>query len=141
MNLRVATELGADDSTTLSEGLTAFNKKAIGYDDYKPLYVTVRDDADTLCGGLTGETYWGWLYVDILWVREDCRATGLGSQLLAAAEDEARQRGCGSVYLDTFSFQALPFYQKHGYTVFGQLPGFPESQTRYFLTKTLRENT
>lgn len=137
MNLRLATELSADDSAALSEGLTAFNKKAIGYDDYQPLYVTVRDDTDTLCGGLTGETYWGWLYVDILWVREDCRAAGLGSQLLAAAEDEARARGCGSVYLDTFSFQALPFYQKHGYTVFGQLPGFPESQTRYFLTKVL----
>lgn len=137
MTLDITTALSPADSEALGQGLTAFNKKAIGYDDYQPLFVTVRDPDGTLQGGLTAETYWGWLYIDILWVREENRAQGLGSQLLHAAEAQAQTRGCRSVYLDTFSFQALPFYQKHGYTIFGQLPGFPADQTRYFLTKAL----
>ena len=137
MNLTVDTVLSAEDSEALGQGLTAFNKKAIGYDDYQPLFVTLREEDGALLGGLTAETYWGWLYIDILWVSEKKRDQGLGSQLLRAAEAEACKRGCRNVYLDTFSFQALPFYQKHGYTVFGSLPGFPADQTRYFLTKAL----
>ena len=39
--------------------------------------------------------------------------------------------------MDTFSFQARPFYEKLGYRVFGQLPDYPRGQTRYFLAKAL----
>ena len=58
MNLTVDTVLSAEDSKALGQGLTAFNKK--------------------LLGGLTAETYWGWLYIDILWVSEKKRDQGLG---------------------------------------------------------------
>ena len=35
------------------------------------------------------------------------------------------------------SFQALGFYQKRGYTVAGQLDGYPPGHTKYFLRKEL----
>jgi len=56
------------------------------------------------------------------------------------AEEEARRRGCHSVHLDTLSFQALPFYQKHGYAVFGALENHPVGHTRYFLKKKLDQS-
>ena len=65
------------------------------------------------------------------------RGQGVGSQLLAMAEQEAVARGCHSAYLDTFSFQALPFYQKQGYEVFGTLDNYPGEHKRYFLRKQL----
>ena len=54
---------------------------------------------------------------------------------MRAAEQEARDRGCSHAHCDTYDFQALPFYQKLGYQVFGQLEDYPAGHTRYFLQK------
>lgn len=53
------------------------------------------------------------------------------------AEDEARKRGAKHAYLDTFSFQALDFYRKYGYEIFGELQDFPVGHQRYYLVKQL----
>ena len=90
-----------------------------------------------MVGGLRGNTGWEWLYVDTLAVAEHLRGQDWGTRLLAAAEQEAVRRGCHSAYLDTFDFQALPFYQKQGYAIFGTLAHFPGEHTRYFLQKAL----
>jgi GNAT superfamily N-acetyltransferase len=84
-----------------------------------------------------GEIYWGWFYLDLLWVKDELRGRGYGHRLLTLAEQEARQRGAKNVYLDTFSFQAPNFYKQHGYQVFGELEDFPPGHQRYFLTKQL----
>jgi hypothetical protein len=34
-------------------------------------------------------------------------------------------------------YQALDFYRKYGYTIFGQLDGLPPGHARYYLRKTL----
>ena len=86
---------------------------------------------------MLGEVYWGWFYVDLLWVKEELRGQGYGHRLLTRAEDEARQRGAKNGYLDTFSFQSPNFYKQHGYQVFGELADFPSGQQRYFMTKQL----
>jgi hypothetical protein len=39
------------------------------------------------------------------------------------AEVHARERGCHSAWLDTFSFQARGFYEKLGYDEFGTTTG------------------
>ena len=70
-------------------------------------------------------------------VRDGWRGQGLGTRLLAAAEAAARGRGCHDVWLDTFSFQALPFYEQHGYVVFGTLENYPTGHERYFVRKSL----
>jgi GNAT superfamily N-acetyltransferase len=65
------------------------------------------------------------------------RNLGVGSRLLADAEQEARRRGCHAVHLMTGSFNALPFYQKRGYTIFGELSDMPMGNTQYFMQKKL----
>ena len=86
---------------------------------------------------MIGATYWDWLHIDLMWIREDLRGCGYGGSLLMAAEDEARRRGAKNAYLDTFSFQAPDFYKRSGYRVFGELRDFPAGYQRYFLTKRL----
>jgi hypothetical protein len=49
-----------------------------------------------------------------------------------AAEAYARERGCRHVQLSTFSFQARPFYEKHGYEVFATLENCPVGHCDYF---------
>ncbi len=117
--------------------LRAFNRRAVGSLEFAPLWLVSRDEAGALCGGLVGEVYLGWLFVDSLWVADHARGGGIGSSLLRQAEARALEMGAHSVYLDTFQWQAEPFYARHGYEVFGRLENFPIGSARMFMRKTL----
>lgn len=135
-------ELTSDPSPETTElilqRLIEFNRHYTGASDFEKLSVFLRDPEDQIMGGLVGSTYYQWLQIDLLWIHESCRGEHYGSTLLTTAEQEAIKRGCHSAYLDTFSFQAPQFYQKHGYAIYGELPDFPTGQTRFFLKKALR---
>ena len=75
---------------------------------------------------------------NIVEVDERARGQGIGTQLLTAAEDLARSRGCIGASLDTFEYQARPFYEKLGYKLFGTLDGFPPGSRQFYLSKPLR---
>ena len=102
----------------------------------RPLTLALRHDG-AFIGGLTGQTFMGWLAVDGLWVAADHRGLGHASSLLARAEQEARARGATDCVLDTFSFQAPDFYRKLGYREFARLDGFPAGHCRHYMTKSL----
>lgn len=121
----------------IGKGLTSFNEADVGPADRRPLAVLAHDGEQFLIAGISGYTAWGWLYVQWLWVAEGNRGQNLAGRMLAAAETEARQRGCHGAYIDTFNPHALHVYQKAGYTVFGTLPNFPPGRTRSFLSKDL----
>ena len=111
-HLSLEEQPSSEDIRTVQEGLYAFNRRYVPDDDHRPLTLFLRGPDHTLVGGLLGATYWGWLRLSILWLHEDVRGQGHGSQLLAAAEQEARRRGCHAIHLDTLSFQALPFWSE-----------------------------
>jgi GNAT superfamily N-acetyltransferase len=129
----------AEELNVVYDGLLAHNRAQVGDPGFAPLTILLRDARDAVAGGLIGETYWGWLFVNVLWVREDARGRGHGSRLLRAAEAEAVERGCHAVWLDTFDFQARPFYERQGYEVFGVLEDCPMGHSRYYLKKVLRK--
>ena len=121
----------------IREALDRFNWERVGADCHTPLNIAEYDEHGNLIGGILGGTYWGWLYVDILWVQEDHRRQGIGSALLRKAEQEALNRGCHHVHVDTMSWQAPAFYQKHGYEILGILPDIPTGNQKYLLMKAL----
>jgi hypothetical protein len=55
-------------------------------------------------------------------------------------EAEAIRRGCHGAFLDTFSYQARPFYEKLGYEVFGTLEDYPPGHQRFYMRKRLGES-
>lgn len=118
-------------------GINAYNAQQAGDDAGQNLCFVLRDADDTIVGSVIGATYWDWLYINLIWIKEAFRGLGYGQQLMAAAEEEARQRGAKHAYLDTFSFQAPDFYKKLGYEIFGELADFPVGHQRYFLKKQL----
>ena len=122
----------------IRESLNHFNNERVGEDGHTPLNIVEYDANGNIIGGILGGTYWGWMYVDILWVHENHRYKGIGSKLLLEAEKEAVHRGCHHVHLDTMSWQAPEFYQKHGYEVIGILPDIPNGNQKYLLMKALR---
>jgi GNAT superfamily N-acetyltransferase len=132
--LEVTDAPAVGDVEALLHGLIAFNEPFIGRADFRQLAVLARHDR-ALVGGLVGETGRGFLFVDLLWLAEPWRGGGLGSRLLRAAEAEAEARGCHSAWLDTYDFQARPFYERHGFRLFGELDGFPNGHRRFYLVK------
>ena len=122
---------------SIVDGLLEYNAQH-GYGElWRDLSLVLRDARGGVIGGLIGETNKGWLFVKALWVDEAHRREGFGGQLLAAAESAARERGCIGVYLDTYSYQARPFYEKAGYAVFGELPDHPPGGAKYYLAKRI----
>jgi GNAT superfamily N-acetyltransferase len=130
----IENDLPAADRRQLIRELVAFNDRHAASENDRDLIVVLRAEG-LLIGGLIGVTYWNWLFVKQLWVSEAFRSQGHGRGLMLAAEREAAGRGCEHAHLDTFDFQALPFYRTLGYAVFGQLEDFPAGHTRYFLQK------
>jgi GNAT superfamily N-acetyltransferase len=116
--------------------LVRYNEALAGPGVYRPLVLALRDEAGEVMGGLWGSTGYGWLYTQMLLVPESLRGQGVGQQLMQQAEDEARRRGCHHAWLDT-QFGARGFYEKLGYTAFGQLPDYPPGFARSFLSKAL----
>lgn len=121
----------------IGQGVHGFNLEKAGDTGFERLCFVLQSPDDTIAGGIIGEINWGWLYVDLLWVKDELRGLGHGHRLLTSLEEEGRQRGATNAYLDTFSFQAPGFYEKHGYRVFGELPDFPPGHQRYYMTKQL----
>jgi GNAT superfamily N-acetyltransferase len=95
-------------------------------------------DGDRLTGGLVGEAWGRWLHIRLLWVDEESRGTGLGSRLLATAEENARDlHGCVGSRVETFDFQAPGFYSKLGYTLVGEVEDYPPGCTEHLFVKRL----
>jgi GNAT superfamily N-acetyltransferase len=121
----------------LGKKLMDFNEVRSGRSlDYRSLTIFVtHPETDELLGGLWGGTIYSYLHIELLYLPEDLRGTGLGRQLMAQAEQEAIHRGCRGVWLDTFSFQARSFYERLGYTIFGAFEDYPPGHSRFFLRK------
>jgi GNAT superfamily N-acetyltransferase len=136
-SLVVIDEPTIDDAKVVEAGLLAYNVEQARPYDRRPLAVFLRDAGGGTVGGVTGYTNWGWLYLDIFWLPDELRASGWGSRILAAAEEEARRRGCHFSRLFTYTFQAPGFYEKHGYTVFGELKDYPPGHSQIWMRKSL----
>lgn len=121
----------------IREALTRFNRENVCDDEHTPINIVEYDDDGTIIGGIIGGSYWGWMYIDILWVDEEHRGKGIGSKLLREAERKGLTRGCHHVHLDTMSWQAPEFYRKQGYEVIGTLPNIPSGNQKYLLIKAL----
>ncbi len=126
------------DLRTIEQGLIAHAlESGIEARNHRPLAIVLRHAERGTVGGLVGTTVWGWLQVEQLWIDDAFRRRGLGGKLLLLAETEATRRGCHHARLDTFDFQALGFYEKRGYEVFGRLNDFPTGHVRFFVAKRL----
>ncbi|MBT6148817.1 MAG: GNAT family N-acetyltransferase [Gemmatimonadetes bacterium] len=133
--IEVGTEVSSTDRQILTDGLSAFNRLHVPSDDHSPLCVFARSENGETIGGLLGETFWRWLHIELLWISEDHRGQGLGTQLLMAAEDEAIDRDCTGAFVNTMDFQAPEFYLKLGYSEAGQIPDLPPGHHRVHLQK------
>ena len=137
LKIRITEDGNERDINDIFEMLKAYNLSNREKSENVPLGIFYEDARGKKLAGLTGETFGNWLCIHYLVVEEHLRKEGLGSELLLAAEKEAKYRGCKYAFVDTFSFQAPEFYIKHGYNEVFVLDEYPYTGKRYYYTKEL----
>ena len=140
MTLRLERHLPAAAAYAVQEHVRAFDQQFIANKascQQQPLELSLVNANQEVLAGLLAHTYWGALHIGSLWVNAALRGRGYGSRLLAAAEEEARQRGCALALVQTASFNQPRFYLKTGYECIGTVDGWPETHRFYYLKKQL----
>ncbi|MCK8046472.1 GNAT family N-acetyltransferase [Shewanella sp. 1CM18E] len=141
MNIEVTTSPSKQDLETISKGIQSYNQKYISDDVvFEPdtkFAAFAKDENGKVVGGVRAVAFWNYCILELLWLSDKTRGQGVGSKLMDAAENFAKEKGFGYMRTETLSFQAKPFYEKRGYKVFGELPDYPKGHVTYCLVKEL----
>ena len=117
------------DNTRTDELLDAYSaRKGIEFKRYD--YHIEQDGR--LVAGIMAWSLGPDVHIDSLAVDESARKQGLGAALLAHVEEVARQEGCTTASVDTFSHQAPDYYPRQGYKVIFRYPLDDGSERIYF---------
>jgi len=74
--------------------------------------------------------------LEFVWVHENARNKGIGTQLLKYIDEYAISKGCEAVQVSTMEFQGKEFYGKMGYKQIGLIPKwFCDKDEIFFLKK------
>lgn len=141
MSFQITRELNNDDKNHINNELYKFNLAHFPEDlrgRYEQINLFLKDENGLVRGGLLGEVCWNWLEIHTLIVDEETRKFGYGSKLLMEVEQIALEKKCDFIKVDTLSFQALDFYEKNGYQVFGSIDNVGRDFTHYYLKKDLK---
>jgi ribosomal protein S18 acetylase RimI-like enzyme len=122
-------------SNIILDGVREFNRDQTGNELPRSVAYFLRDEGGEIVGGVRGSLWGRSTHIDALWVDAAQRGRGHGSKLMKAIEAYAAAHEHPLIYLETASFQALPFYESLGYRVFGELPEISRGHTLYFLSK------
>ena len=124
-------------SQIIGDLIRSYNRSKREVAESESLNLYVEDDSGELMAGLIAETFGNWLEIEYLFVKEDLRGQGIGSQLLQQAESEAKKRNCRYVFVNTYQFQAPAFYEKQGYKEIFTLKDYPYTGQRHYYQKDL----
>lgn len=127
-----------EDFRFIVGAVRGFNRAQTGNDPPRQVAYFLRDEERRILGGVQGSLWGRSVHIDALWIDESLRGRGFGSQLMKAIEAYGGAHAHPLVYLETASFQALPFYRALGYEVFGELPEISKGETLFFLKKELQ---
>ena len=111
--------------------------QAKGLAPIRQFSVFIKDQNQNVVGGVTGVTFYGSQYVDMLWVDKPLRHHGWGTKLMHEAETVGRDRGALFVTLNTMDWEALPFYKKLGYSIEFTREGYEKDSKMFMLRKNL----
>ena len=119
------------------ESLAAFDRKFIGFRLEGNVNIGMQAEG-RLIAGLNGYmTAFKILYIDTVFVEEEYRRQGVGTELLREAESRAKSLGANMIRLDTFNWQGREFYKKLGYEEVGEYSSPEDGFSEHFFVKRL----
>ncbi|MFL0404990.1 MULTISPECIES: GNAT family N-acetyltransferase [Bacillus] len=141
MTLHISKELNKNDKQYIDDELYRFNLKHFPKDlggRYEEINLFLKDEKGKVRGGILSAVCWNWLEIYTVILDEDIRHSGYGTKLLLELEKIALDKKCDFIKVDTLSFQALDFYKKNGYQVFGSIDNVGRDFEHYYLKKDLK---
>ena len=96
-------------------------------------------DNDKLIGGAIGFVEYNWYFLDLLYIDEGYRNRNIGTNLIKEIEKFALKEHLTGVRMETWNFQAKGFYEKNGYSVFGEIKDCPPGTIDYHLKKEFKQ--
>ena len=129
--------IDSQKSQIIGDLIRSYNLSKREVAESEPLNLYVEDEHGEIMAGLVAETFGNWLEIEYLFVKDDLRGQGIGSQLLQRAESEAKKRNCRFAFVNTYQFQAPGFYQKQGYKEVFTLKDYPYTGQRQYYQKDL----
>ena len=142
MSLYITKEINKEDKQKINDELYRFNLKHFPVDlrgRYEEINLFIKDENSIVRGGILAEVCWNWLEIHTFIIDEDIRKSVTGTRLLKELEKIALEKECDFIKVDTLSFQALGFYEKNGYQVFGSLDNVGRDYKHYYLKKDLNK--
>lgn len=137
--IQVDYEMQEKDADIIFNGLREFNTPYFGNKKSVSFAAYLRDGNHQIVGGVFAWMRPGiqLLCIDTIWITENLRNRGFGTQLILAAENEGIKNGCTHAQLETISFQAEEFYKKLGYFQIGRVENLYGDHDAIYLRKHL----
>ncbi len=121
----------------VDQGLIQDAKEKINYDGEIHNFSFAAFFEEEEVAAILGKMFFGALHLENLHVKAECQRQGIGKMLMHSALDYAKKRACKVVFLETFNFQALPFYQKLGFSLEFSREGYKNGCVFHYLKKEL----
>ncbi|WP_080684190.1 GNAT family N-acetyltransferase [Pseudomonas chlororaphis] len=133
---RIGNNLDESELRKVSDGVLKHGRALAVAGNATPIACLVYKDGSVIAGG-TGRTEFNRLYVQYLWVDEQHRAQGIGTEILKRLEALGSSRGCTDALIETLNDQAFQLYLRLNYVPISTLPNYVGHFTRHTLLKSL----
>ncbi len=127
-----------DDAEFIIKGLDEYNtsQAARKHKKYIPLEKKLLDaDGNLIAAIFAGVGRWNSFEIDMIWVDEPYRNQGIGSELLAETEREAKEHGAYFALAEGLLDWQTGFFKKNGYMTVGTLNDCPKGHCMHVLEK------
>ncbi|MDN3919223.1 GNAT family N-acetyltransferase [Roseateles violae] len=135
---RWSQELAPADAARVRDGVTAYGRALAAGGQAQDIACGLHDEQGRLIAGALGRTEFRRLFINYLWVDEELRGHGLGSELLRRLEAQALKRGCVDALIETLSDRHAELYERLGYAMMAHVHDYVPGFTRYILIKVWR---
>ncbi len=130
-------ELNEEQSELLEEMLSEYDFSFIKFKMDGNIEIGICDDGELIAGLSAEMTAFRILYVSTVFVKEEYRRKGLGTQLMREMEKRAKELGANMIRLDTFDWQGKDFYEALGYQQVGHYTNEEDGFSEYFFLKKI----
>jgi predicted N-acetyltransferase YhbS len=107
-------------------------------DFYKKEFTLITKDNEEIIGYITVLIDSGVAQIEPLMVKTELKGQGIGTKLIRAAEDKAKELGAHKVWLETgVDWKSKAFYEKNGYRIRTVMPNHTGGRDFVLLDKML----
>ena len=130
-------DLNEEQVENIETRLSLFDRNYISYKMNGYIRIGIESDGILIAGLDACITAFKILYVSTVFVDEDYRRKGIGTQLISEMEKRAAAMGVNIIRLDTFNWQGKEFYEALGYECVGHYENAADNYAEYFFVKRI----